>query len=253
MRRPGEHGEVVQPDLAAFPWNDVGRRLVLCQPARRLAAVNDRRLCRFAQDAALAPDGAFEAEAPLFRRENQVARLLELRGVDAVDGMPLELEGGADQIPRVVDQHKWPGLLFRIEHKSPTVRQRRGAATDVETDRAPLVGGGEFVPAIVGWAREFFVEVFEVWNVRVPQRRDEAELNQRRHLVIRRHDDIEQGGTPALELRHHRGVVLVKIDRDLAIELLFEIRDDFRVDVFAPDEQVELLLRGLERERSRQE
>jgi len=55
MRRFGQHHQVVQPDLAAFFWNQVESfRIVRCA-ARGLAVVNDGGPGGLGQDLVLAP------------------------------------------------------------------------------------------------------------------------------------------------------------------------------------------------------
>ena len=76
-------------------------------------------------------------------------------------------------------------------------------------------------------------------------RGDELELDERGHGVVGRHDDVVLRRASALELGHHRGFVLVEIHGDLGVEAFLELGDERGVDVFAPDEEVELVVRGV--------
>ena len=78
----------------------------------------------------------------------------------------------------------------------------------------------------------------------MPELGEESQLHHHRNQVLAGDDDVVERGAAALELRHHRLVVLVEVDRHLAGELLLETGDDLRIDVLAPDEEVEPALTG---------
>src|SRR5207249_1097744 len=188
---------------------------------------------------------SFKTNATPLRIQNQIARFLELRRVNGIKAVLFVFESGADQVAHGVNQREASRVLFLVEKQSPGLLDRFVLRlAQVNADRPPLVSHGVSIVAVVRRAGEFLVEVFEIWNVPVPQRREQFQLDHRRHDVVGRNHDIVERNAPALDFGEHALGVLVNVDRDLAVELFLELLHDLRVDVFAPDEEVELVRFG---------
>ena len=179
--------------------------------------------------------------ASTFGVQNQIARFLELCRVNRIETVRPVFQRRADQVARGINQDKTPVLPFGIEEQPPGRLERAALwSARINAHGAPLVGSRVLIVAVVGRAGEFLVEVFQVRDVFVAQRREQFQLYHRRHQVIRRHDHIIERDAAALDFGEHAFRVLVNVDRELAIELALKLFHDGRVNVFAPDEEIEL-------------
>jgi len=157
----------------------------------------------------------------------------------------LVLQRGADQVTHGIDQHETSRLQFRVEEQSPGLLDwfvLRPA--QINPDGAPLVGHRVLVAPVVRRAGELLVQVFEIRDVFVSQWRQQFQFHHRRDDVVGRNHDIVERDPAPLDFREHAFRVFVNIDGDLAAEFLLELLHDLRIDVFAPDEEIQPLLLG---------
>jgi hypothetical protein len=110
--------------------------------------------------------------------------------------------------------------------------------------RAPEVGDGELVLRVVGLVEQVGVERVEAGELGAVDRLDELLLRERRHHVVRRHDDVVPGH-PGLELLVNLFVGVVGVDDELDARLVLELLDDRIRQVFGPDVDVERLRVGV--------
>ena len=104
-----------------------------------------------------------------------------------------------------------------------------------------MVSDGELIGAIVGRTGKFLIEVLQVGNVFMTEWGEQLQLDHRGHDVVGRHYHVVERYPAALDFGEHALRILVNIQRHFAAELLFKLLNDLRVDVFAPDEKVELV------------
>ncbi len=253
MRRFGQHGEIVHPDDAPFLRNEINRLPVVGHPFHTFTAVNNGSLHRFRQNLVLRAHAAVETARTFLRGDDQIARLLELLRVGGIDAVAPVFQRRADHVARRVNQQKRAGLLLRVEETSPRLRQRSVLGLPREhAQRSPLICDGELVAPVVRRIDELSIKVLDVRDICVPQRRQQVELDHRRHNVIGRHNHIVKRRAAALDFGQHALHVFEEINIDLAVELLLKVSDDRRINVFAPDEKIERLLLGLHAKREQQ-
>jgi len=169
MRRFGGHSEIVEPDLAALPRDEINRVRVISRSPDGLATVNDGCTGCFRQYFVLGADAAIEADATPLGIENQIARFLELRRVDGIKAVAFVFERGANQIADRIDQHERSGLLSSVEKNAPGRLDRLlFSFAQIDAQGAPLVSDGESIARIVGRVAKASVEIFHVGNIFMP-------------------------------------------------------------------------------------
>ncbi len=158
-----------------------------------------------------------------------------------VEAMAEVFEGDTDEVACVVDEDEGAGLAAGVEEEGPGgFGGGAGAAADEDPGGAPEVSCGIAVAGVEGRAAEAVFEVLQVRDVLVAERCEEAEFDEEGDFMVWGDDDIVEGVAAAAQLGHHGGVVVVEVDGDLAVVELFEFGDESGIDVFAPDEEVEL-------------
>ena len=241
----GQDREVIHPHLSAFPGKDEAGGRVLFHAAGGIPIVSHGGHDRFIQDLVLAAHPTLEAEGALLGGQQEIANLLEFRRVSAVGIKPEVAERGADHVAHGIEQQERTGLELGVKNEAPGFREDLVVGlADVEAGGAPLVGDGITVAGVPGRILETIFEVAEILDVLVAQRHEQLELDHGWHTMVRRHDNIILRGAPRLELGHHGVLVLEVIQVHLAIVELLEFGDDARVNVLAPDKEVQFEMGG---------
>jgi hypothetical protein len=108
-----------------------------------------------------------------------------------------------------------------------------------------LISHGVFVARIIAGFPEKRFEIFQIGKFGMIQRLDQVLVDQHRHDVIGRDDDVILAGPTGLQFGHHLLVVLVYVQSDLDAELFFEIgRHLFLIHILRPRVDPEFLGTG---------
>ncbi|VTR67978.1 hypothetical protein DESC_660105 [Desulfosarcina cetonica] len=250
MGRLGGNAHGIIPDLAALFGDDETEVLgILGDRLDGIPIVNDGRHRRSGDHIVLAAHAGLEAHAilGLLGGHQEISRGLEFHGLGAVEILARIHQGDAHHLAHRIDQPERSGLLGRVEQDRPAFDR---IVSDLvlavhQAHRAPLVGHGVLVARIIGGVSENRFEVLQVGDLAVIEGLNQMLVDQDRHDIVGRHDDVVLADPAGLQLGDHLLVVLIDVQTHFDAGLGLEVgRHLLFIHVFRPGVDSKLLGTG---------